>query len=134
MQLHRESKRLESVGARLVVVGNGKPWFIAGFRDKSGYGGEVYTDPTLRSYQALRLRRGVGSSLSTRSFGKAIEAYRQGFRQTRTRGDAWQQGGVFVISAEGELVFSYASEHAGDHPPVSAIVQALATAARARRR
>ena len=38
-------------------------------------------------------------------------AYRDGYRQTRTRGDAWQQGGVFVIETGGEMVYAYPSEH-----------------------
>lgn len=123
--MHRERAQLESQGARLVVVGNGQPWFIKGFREKLGYEGEVYTDPTRASFQALQLRRGVRASLNRRALRKAFDAYRDGFRQTGTRGDPWQQGGVFVVDTEGTMRFSYASEHAGDHPPIPEIVHAI---------
>ena len=129
VQLHRASSRLEDAGGRLVIIGNGTPSFIEGFREKSGFQGPVYTDPSRRTYEALRLRRDIGSSLNLRSARRAFQAYRKGFRQSRTEGDAWQQGGVFVISGQGNIVFRYASEYAGDHPPVEPLVEALRQAA-----
>ena len=124
-QLHHESSTFENYGSRLIVVGNGKPWFIKGFREKASYDGEVYTDPTLSSFRAMKLRRTLRSTMVLGAVRSAYAAYRQGFRQTGVHGDAWQQGGVFVVAPSGELPFSYASEHAGDHPPVHAIVEAL---------
>lgn len=115
----------ESYGARLVVVGNGQPGFIQGFREKAKFDGELYTDPTLSSYRAMKLRRTLRSTLTLGTVRSAYRAYKQGFRQTGVRGDAWQQGGVFVVAKSGELAFSYASEHAGDHPPLRAIEEAL---------
>ena len=125
MQLHRASSKIAEAGGRLVVVGNGTPSFIEGFRDKSGFDGPVYTDPGRRTYEALRLRRDVRSALNLRSVRRALDAYRKGFRQTGTHGDAWQQGGVFVLDAHGEIVFRYASEYAGDHPAVETVLAAL---------
>tara|TARA_R110002096_G_scaffold42143_4_gene113662 strand:- start:90907 stop:91278 length:372 start_codon:yes stop_codon:yes gene_type:complete len=121
----------ESYGARLVVIGNGQPGFIQGFREKAKFDGELYTDPTLSSYRAMKLRRTLRSTLTLGTVRSAYKAYKQGFRQTSVRGDAWQQGGVFVVAKSGELAFSYASEHAGDHPPLRAIEEALRTIANA---
>jgi hypothetical protein len=121
----------ESYGARLVVVGNGTPNFIQGFREKAEYDGELYTDPTLSSYRAMKLRRTLRSTMALGTVKSAYKAYKQGFRQTSVQGDAWQQGGVFVVAKSGDLVFSYASENAGDHPPVRAIEEALLTIAKA---
>jgi hypothetical protein len=56
---------------------------------------------------------------------RAVEAYRSGSRQTMTRGDAWQQGGVFVISTSGEMLYSFRSRFAGDHPSIERILHAL---------
>ena len=125
MQLHRRRDEIEAKGARIVVVGNGQPSFIEGFREKSGFDGEIYTDPTLETYRALKLRRSKRSSMCLKSIRKAFRAYRQGFRQDNVRGDPWQQGGVFVVKSGGDVSFSYPSEHAGDHPPVRALIAAL---------
>jgi hypothetical protein len=108
-----------------VVVGNGQPWFIEGFREKSQYKGEVYTDPSLASFKAMRLRRDLRSSMGLRVVRNAVQAYRDGYRQTKVQGDPWQQGGVFVIDSDGNICFSYASERAGEHPPTHEIVRAL---------
>ena len=108
-----------------MIVGNGKPWFIQGFREKTGYEGEIYSDPSRATYKALHLRRDIRSTFSAGTVRKAFTAFRQGFRQTATQGDPWQQGGVFVFDASGEVVFSYASSHAGDHPSVELLLRGL---------
>lgn len=46
-----------------------------------------------------------------------LKAMKSGFRQTKTMGDAFQQGGVFVITPGGEMPYRYISKFAGDHPP-----------------
>lgn len=125
VQLHRKQHEFEAKGARIVIVGNGQPWFIEGFREKSGFDGEIYTDPSLEVFSAFQLRRSKRSTFNLSTLRKAVSAYRQGFRQTNIRGDAWQQGGIFVIDAQGEIQFSYSSVHAGDHPPVRDLLAAL---------
>lgn len=122
MQLHRARPQLSEVGVTLVVIGNGTPNFMEGFRDKTGYDGPLYTDPSLEAYKAFELRRDVRSSLNLRSLGKAISAYRGGNRQTATKGDPWQQGGVFVVSKDGELLFRYVAQFAGDKPTLDSIL------------
>ena len=49
VQLHRERESIRRAGAELVVIGNGAPHFIAGFREITGYDGPLYTDPSLAS-------------------------------------------------------------------------------------
>jgi hypothetical protein len=125
MQLYRSEDKIREAGAKLVVVGNGSPSFIEGFREKTGYSGELYTDPRRGAYRALNLRRSVRSSINLTSLGRAFEALRGGYRQTATQGDPWQQGGVFVILPSSEIVYAYASKTAGDHPPASLIMSAI---------
>lgn len=129
--MNRESEAFEREGAELVVVGNGAPNFIEGFRERAGYSGRIYTDPELRSHKALELRRDVRSTLSIRTLGRAVSAFRGGNRQTSVQGDAMQQGGVFVLSTDGELVYSYRSEFAGDHPSIADLVKAARVASQA---
>ena len=129
--MYRERSKFESEGARLVVVGNGQPWFIEGFREKTQYKGELYTDPSLESFKAMRLRKDLRSTLGLGVVRNAVKAYREGYRQTRVLGNPWQQGGVFVIDSDGNICYSYASERAGDHPPTHEILRALKSMAQA---
>ncbi len=125
VQLHRNQQRITDAGARLVVIGNGASNFIAGFRQRTGYDGALYTDPQRNLYSALNLRRSVASSVGLRSMTKAIGTLRRGFRQTKTQGDPWQQGGVFVVNQDGTVLFHHRSEYAGDHPNIADILNAL---------
>ena len=128
MQLHRARHEIEAAGAQLVVVGNGTPSFIAGFRERTGFDGTVYTDPERNAHRALHLKRGVRASFNLKTLSRAVQAYRQGNRQGRTQGDPWQQGGVFVVATGGALVYEQRSEYAGDHPPVEEIIEAVRAA------
>lgn len=125
MQLHRHKQDIEAAGARLVLIGNGTPNFIEGFRERTGYTGPIYTDPDRELYRELELKRSVGSAVNLRSMGRAFSALRKGHRQTRTQGDPWQQGGVFVVTGDGSVLFEHRSAYAGDHPEVDDIVSAL---------
>ncbi len=126
--MHRERDRIEAAGADLILIGNGTPNFIEGFRERSGYQGPIYTDPERVAYRALDLRRG-GMSGALKTAARAVKAYRAGFRQIKTQGDGRQLGGVFVVTPAGEMVYQYRSDYAGDHPPIDDIVAAAERAA-----
>ncbi|MEJ7599492.1 MAG: peroxiredoxin-like family protein [Kofleriaceae bacterium] len=126
VQLHCSIEDIHRAGAELVVIGNGTPSFIAGFRETTGFEGPLYTDPTLAAYQAAELERGMLRTFSPRGLGKAVSAFRRGARQGRTQGDAFQQGGVLVIAPGGKLRWRHASKFAGDNAPAERVVAALA--------
>jgi hypothetical protein len=125
VQLHRDHDKLTAAGVDLAVIGNGTPNFIAGFREQTGYQGALYTDPTLALYRAAQLKRGITKTLDPRALGKTIAAFRNGHRQGRTQGDAWQQGGVLVVAPDGRVLWHHASERPGDNATVAQIVAAL---------
>ncbi len=125
MQLHRDHDKLTAAGVDLVVIGNGAPNFIAGFREQTGYHGALYTDPTLAVFRAAQLKRGIAKTFDPRALGKTIAAFRSGHRQGRTQGDAWQQGGVLVVATDGRVLWHHASERPGDNATVAQIVAAL---------
>jgi hypothetical protein len=58
-----------------------------------------------------------------------LRATKAGFRQGKTQGDPWQQGGVLVVRRGGALEWGYASATAGDHPPLDAVFEAATRAA-----
>jgi hypothetical protein len=125
VQLHREIERIHAAGAELVVIGNGTPNFIAGFRELTGYAGPLYTDPSLESYKAAELKRGWKYILNPRAAANAVRTLAHGHTQGRTQGDAAQQGGVLVILPGGHVAYHHVSSAAGDNAPAAAVVEAL---------
>lgn len=112
--------------ANVIVIGNGSPSFIEGFRDQTGWTGPVYTDPSLAVYKVAQLKRSVGATLDPRSLGAAFRAFRTGSRQGRTQGDQWQQGGTLVVAPSGEVRYHHASDRPGDNARAAQIIAALA--------
>lgn len=129
MQLHRRIDDLKATGAEIYVIGNGSPSFIEGFREETGWQGPIYVDPSLEVYKAAGLKRGVLKTFNPAAAWRSIGTLRRGFRQGRTQGDPWQQGGVLVIARGGEVLWSHASEGPGDNASADEIVTALRTAA-----
>lgn len=125
VQLHREADKIRGAGATLVVIGNGAPHFIAGFRELTGYDGPLYTDPSLATFEAAKLKRGVTRTLDPRGVLTSLKALSRGQRQGRTQGDPWQQGGLLVIAPGGEVLWQHASERPGDNATAADVVRAL---------
>ena len=125
MQLHRERQRITDAGAQLILIGNGAPHFIAGFREITGYDGALYTDPSLAAFEAAQLKRGVTTVLNARALMPTLKAFARGGKQGLTQGDAWQQGGVLVIAPSGDVLWHHASDRPGDNASVDSIVAAL---------
>src|SRR5687767_3875751 len=104
VQLHHEIDRIHRAGGEVVVVGNGAPHFIAGFRELTGYRGPLYTDPSLESYRAASLKRGWATFLNPKAAVNAARALLKGHMQGRTQGDPAQQGGTLVIAPPGRVL------------------------------
>lgn len=126
MQLHRDIDKIHATGAELVVIGNGAPHFIAGFRELTGYRGPLYTDPSLEVFRAAHLKRGVAATLNPLGLIPAVKALAGGHRQGKTEGDAWQQGGVLVIAAGGDVRWQHVSKRPGHNATSQQILSALA--------
>lgn len=109
----------------MIVVGNGRPEHAADFRDREQVTSPLFVDPELHAYAAAGLRRGLRSSLGPGVLLRGLQAFREGKRQGATRGDPWQQGGVFVIAPGNRVEFAYVSAEAGDHPSSAAVLAAL---------
>ena len=124
--MHRARQEIRERGANLAIVGNGAPPSARAFRKHLGLEVPLYTDPSLETYRALALRRGlVRTLLNARTWGHAVRALAGGFFQGRTRGDPLQLGGVVVLHPDGTVAYRYASAEAGDHPPMAEILSAL---------
>lgn len=114
-------------GAKLVVIGNGQPEQAVWFSEDTGFTGELYTDPSLQTYKLLGMKSGLLSSLNPAVFSRGMKARSEGFRQTKTMGHAFQQGGVLIVKPDGSIPYRYISDSAGDHPEPDDILAALQT-------
>ncbi len=116
---------IAALGAQLVFVSTGGAHFARAFAEERGVEGPVLIDEDRVAYKALSLQRSFGSTFSVGAVKAGRRAAAAGFRQGRTQGDAWQQGGVFVVMPDGSVPFSHASAFAGDHPDEAAVMAAL---------
>jgi hypothetical protein len=114
-------------GGELYVVGSGSPEQAGVFAKEQELSFDLYVDPSLEAYRAAGLRRDAGATLHPRIFKNALRTFGSGFRQGRTQGDPWQQGGAFVIAPGGRLLFSQVSQVAGDHADPDGLIRALET-------
>jgi hypothetical protein len=118
-------EEIERRGARVVVVGNGQPHHAAAFAKEEDVPFRLLVDPKLEAYRAAGLKRGLRHLVSWKSPTYLWRALKEGHRQTRTRGDAWQSGGIFIVTPESELRYRYVADEPGDHPPLTEVVAAL---------
>jgi hypothetical protein len=117
--------KIHEKGAEFVVIGNGTPFMASAFREEVGLETPLYTDPTLTAYKLAGFKYGARHTFSLKAIWHGIRAFRAGFRQTKTQGAPLQQGGVLVVRKGGEIIYGYASNEAGDHPPVEDILSAV---------
>jgi peroxiredoxin len=116
---------IREAGAELVIVGNGAPDFARAFREELGLDVPLYTDPTRRTYALAGFKRGVLATFSPRGVTHAARALRKGFRQTATRGDALQQGGLLVVDRDGRILYAHRDSEAGDLASNEEVLAAL---------
>jgi hypothetical protein len=116
--------RLAAAGVAMVAIGSGTPEQARVFVGKSKFAGEMYVDQDLRTYRAFNLVRGFWSTLGPASLWRGLAAMIKGFNQSRTAGDLWQQGGLFVMGPGRQMIFQHRNRVAGDHADTAAVLKA----------
>lgn len=125
VQLQPHIEAFRDQGAELYAIGNGRPQFIEGFRETTGYTGPIYTDPSLKVFDKAQLIRTVMGTFGPRSVLNGLGNLKRGMRQGKTEGDALQQGGALVVSRDGRVVFQHQSQAGGDNISPEALLSAL---------
>ncbi|MGZ6142316.1 MAG: peroxiredoxin-like family protein [Myxococcales bacterium] len=130
-EFRSRADEFERAGARLVLVGNGWPAMAKDFAARAGLPPSVtlVTDPSLKSYVEAGLKRSALLTLGPRGWLPYIRTLRKGFRQGRTRGDPWQQGGAVVVAPSGEVLYRFVSTMPADLPSPTALLGSLKKAA-----
>ena len=121
---------IEKRGARLVVVGNGLPAQARDLKEDLHFPATLWVDTEMKAYRAAGLRRSPARTLSWRTLGHLVRAWRGGHRQAGVQGDPWQLGGTFVIGPPEKVHYEHISREAGDHTPVKDLLAALDRAAK----
>ena len=105
-------------GISLVFVGQGRPDQARAFREEQLLSTQavLLCDPNRVSYRGLGWSRGWWSLLHPLVFWRALLAVLGGHRQGALQGDAFQNGGVILTNALGEIVFRHRSVRAGHQP------------------
>jgi len=117
--------KIHEKGAELIVIGNGSVDMANGFREDLAMDVPLYTDPTLRVYELAGMKYGARTTFNLKTLAHGVRAFRAGFRQTKVLGSPHQQGGMLVIKPGGEIVYGYASNEAGDQPPMHEVLTAV---------
>lgn len=115
------------LGMRTIVVGNGTAEFIDEFRQRHMLVDKqvtIVTDPSLRAFEALALRRTFFSAWGFRPLLGAVLAKGRGLSGYRGPGDTYQQGGALVIDADGVVQYFHRNEHLSDQADTNDLVDA----------
>lgn len=116
---------LAAIGARLLFVGTGTPAMAKDFQATHGGRHPVFSDSGRALFAAAGMQRRLGTTLHWRLVKNMFRALRGGFRQTKVQGDPWQQGGVLVFDAGGQLRHQQYDGAAGDVIDLDAVMAAL---------
>jgi len=110
----------------LVVIGNGDANSAKQFKENFSFQGEIYLDPKLDAYKSFKLQRGVWRTFKiTKETRKMmLDIVSKKISMDKLQGDAFQQGGTFVIGPGDKLLFSYLNDHTGDHANVKDAINA----------
>ncbi len=110
-----------------MILGNGSPQQASWFLEDYPIEATVLVDHERAAYRIVGAKR--PRIAGVRTLAAAWRAFRKGFRQSGTKGDALQLGGVFVLTPEQKMPYLYVSRFAGDHPdPAESVrkIEALA--------
>lgn len=122
--LMKVKKKLDQAHVDLVAIGSGSPAQAKDFVRSFKFKGEMFVDPSLKTYRAFKLKRGLVPTLGPASIKRGLAAMGQGFRQGRSAGDLWQQGGMFVLGPGEQMLFAHRNRFAGDHADLDAVLEA----------
>lgn len=118
-------EEIESRGAQLIAIGNGNAQWARAFIESENIDFPVFVDPSRQSYDAFGMKRGTSEVMTLKSLRHAARAMSRGFRQSATRGDPVQIGGVVVFDASGEMIYTHLEEEAGDLADLDEVIAAL---------
>jgi peroxiredoxin len=130
VEVQRNHRMFQDVGAQVVAVAQGTAQEAEEFRRRLGIPFPCLGDPERESYGSYGLSRGgwkeivldlIRTGNLAPSPGKMISVS----GSFRPHGDWFQLPGVAIVDRHGKLRYLYRSRHAGDLPPICALVDVI---------
>ena len=123
MQLHNARKQFEEKGFQVVLVGLGTAEQALKFKEEFSLSFPIICDPRKELYGQFGLGRGGVSSVASLSvLLRGMRSMSRGYTPGIPQGDVMQMPGVFLINTEGNILFTYYSKDASDHPPIETLL------------
>jgi len=110
-----------------VIIGSGQPKHLQDVRQATHFTGKIFTDPSLKSFNALGFSREISGILSASALVSAFRAFKNGHRPSAMKGDALQLGGAVVVGPGPTLYYYFRADKAGEHPAVQDILEGCQT-------
>ena len=114
---------VQRMGVNIVAIGNGTPLMAIDFVEQFDIPFPIYTDQERATYQMMNLHYGLGIGLKTLKAGFGVT--QKGFKQGKTQGDLWQQGGEALFAKGGKLLWRHANKNADEHTSPTKLLQIL---------
>ncbi len=119
---------LRDLGVQVVLVGNGAPIYIAGFKDRFSLhhsNVKVVTDPSLKVYQLALLRNSLWGVMGFAGIRDMLRAFTKGHFQKSVQGNNHQQGGSLFLDESGVVMFYHRNYSLGDHASATEWMQPI---------
>lgn len=109
-----------------MLIGQATPRHAAHYRRRFAPELEILADEKRESYKAMGFpRAGATQLIGPKSLAKGVVRGASGVGVGRVIGDVQQLGGTFIVSKDGEILWSHVMRDASDNPSVDALQQAL---------
>jgi peroxiredoxin len=114
----KKKEELKRTKTRVVFIGNGAHQFIKTFKDDLKVpDADIYTDPSLESFQACGMIKGIFNLIDPRGAIKMVEFALKGQKQgpwDKDSGTHTQMGGIVAMKYPGKVVYHYLENYLGD--------------------
>ena len=120
-------EEIERLNGRIVAVSFGTPYWANAWLEETQAPFPVWLDPEKKSYALYGLSRSARGAWGVKNLWFYAQALARGQKLQGNRGETDQMGGNFIIDSQGIVRFAYPSQDPTDRPPISQLIEILAT-------
>ena len=125
MQVYRAKTEFERLGARIVLITFGHPYWARAWREETGVDFPILLDEERKTYRAYGLERSASRTYSPRTLWFYVKKVLRGESLRPAKGDPLQLGGDFVITPDGRIALAHPSREPVDRPSVAELLAAI---------
>lgn len=117
-QIWKKRAEFEKSKTKIIFVGTGAPYMIKMFKEDLGINEAIiYTDPTLKFFDACGFKRNALRLMDPRGVAKIKGFIDVGHKQGKYSNDSGsytQLGGILAFKPPGKIVYHFVSDYVGD--------------------